>query len=289
MTSPSDVTYRQRILKVQLFIQEHLDEDLPLERLARLAHFSPYHFHRIFRGMVGESLADYVRRLRLESAAQALKHTVRGVTRIALDAGYGTHEAFTRAFRQRFGVSPSEYRAGLRGEEHKDEVVTMSDNGKTYEVRVEALPARRVAFQRWVGPYDQVGSVFERLLGWAGSRGLLGPATMVLGICHDDPEVTAADKLRCDCAVTVGDAFRGEGDIGVQTVEGGDHAILRHRGPYPGLKDAYRWLFGTWLPTSGREPRDAPPFEVYLNSCNAVKPEELLTDICLPLQAKSRP
>src|SRR6516162_6475678 len=99
---PSEQTYRERILKVQLFIQRHLDEELPLDRLARVAHFSPYHFHRIFKGLVGEGVSEYVRRLRLESAAIALKTSRRGVTRIAFEAGYGTHEAFTRAFHQMF-------------------------------------------------------------------------------------------------------------------------------------------------------------------------------------------
>jgi AraC-like DNA-binding protein len=112
MTTATEQTYRQRILRVQLFIQEHLDEELSLERLARVAHFSPYHFHRIFRALVGEGVNEHVRRLRLESAAVDLKNTGRTVLEIALDAGYGTHEAFTRAFRQMFGVSPSQYRAG---------------------------------------------------------------------------------------------------------------------------------------------------------------------------------
>src|SRR5687768_15821101 len=103
-------TYRHRILKVQLFIQEHLDEDLSLERLARLAHFSPFHFHRLFRALVGEGVYEYVRRLRLERAAVLLKSTDRDVTAVAFDAGYETHEAFTRAFRRHFGLAPSRYR-----------------------------------------------------------------------------------------------------------------------------------------------------------------------------------
>src|SRR5207237_5293579 len=95
-------------------IHDHLDEDLSLEKLARLAHFSPFHFHRICKALVGESVYEYVRRLRLEAAAILLKITDRSVTHIAFDAGYETHEAFTRAFRQLFGVSPSQFRADRR-------------------------------------------------------------------------------------------------------------------------------------------------------------------------------
>jgi AraC family transcriptional regulator len=98
--------YRERILQVLLHIQRHLDEELPLLELADVACLSPYHFHRVFRGMVGESVAEHVRRLRLERAALQLKHTRYSVARVAFDAGYESHEAFTRAFKGAFGESP---------------------------------------------------------------------------------------------------------------------------------------------------------------------------------------
>lgn len=114
--------YKERILGVLVFIQKNLDEELPLEQYARVAHFSPYHFHRIFRGMVGESLQEHIRRLRLERAATRLKRTDRSVLEIALEAGYETHEAFTRAFRTFSGVSPSHFR-------RENAVLPASDSG----------------------------------------------------------------------------------------------------------------------------------------------------------------
>jgi AraC family transcriptional regulator len=283
MTTPTQETYRQRILTVQLFIQQHLDEDLSLDRLARLAHFSPYHFHRVFKGLVGEGISEYVRRLRLESAAVALKTSERSIIQVALDAGYGTHEAFTRAFRQLFGVSPTQFRAGQRPPDSPKEEPPMPVETTPREVRVETVPPRRVAFLRHIGPYQSVGATFQKLAMWAGPRGLFRPGTLMLGICHDDPDVTPADKIRFDCCITVDDRFQPEGEVGIQTVEGGEYAVLTHRGPYEGLGESYRWLYGTWLPTSGREPRHAPPFEVYHNSPMDTLPEELLTEICLPL------
>jgi AraC family transcriptional regulator len=285
MSNLTEQTYRQRILAVQRFIQEHLDEDLPLDRLARVAHFSPYHFHRIFRGQVGEGVNEYVRRLRLESAAVALKTTRRGITQVALAAGYGTHEAFTRAFRSQFGVSPSEFRAGRLALTTK-EVPTVSADPTQYPVRVESLPSRRVAFLRHVGPYLEVGPTFGRLGAWAGPRGLIRPGVLMLGVCHDDPDVTPAEKLRYDCCLTVDDRFTPEGEVGVQTLEGGDYAILTHVGPYEKLGDAWRWLYGTWLPSSGREPRNTPPCEVYLNTPMDTTPDKLRTEICVPLAAR---
>ena len=102
--------YHERLLPVLVHIQDHLDEPLKLEDLAARAHFSPFHFHRVFRGMIGESLKQHIKRLRLERAAVQLKTTGHSITAIAFDAGYETHESFTRAFRGAFAASPTEYR-----------------------------------------------------------------------------------------------------------------------------------------------------------------------------------
>lgn len=110
MKAQTERAYQEAILRVLVYLQAHLDEVVSLEELAHVAHFSPYHFHRIFRGMVGESVKEHVRRLRLERAAHRLKFTDTPVTRIALDAGYVAHEGFTRAFGTVFGQSPSEFR-----------------------------------------------------------------------------------------------------------------------------------------------------------------------------------
>jgi len=289
--NPTQDTYRHRILKVQLHIQEHLDEDLSLERLARIAHFSPFHFHRIFSALVGESVHDYVRRLRLEAAAMLLKTTDRPITQIAFDSGYDTHESFTRAFRQMFGVSPSQFRAGQRpvlstaSSKPQREERSMS-TATTDDIRVRNIESMRVAFVRHVGPYEEVGEAFQRFLEWVGRRGLFGPDTKVLGIGHDDPHITPADKLRFDCCVTVGEDFQPEGEVGVQTVGGGEYAVLTHRGPSEQLGECYRLLYGTWLPASGREPRHEPPFEVYHNSPANTSAEDLLTDIYVPLEPR---
>ena len=114
MSATTEQDYQQRMLRVLVHVQEHLDEALPLEELAGVAHFSPYHFHRIFRGMVGESVHKHVRRLRLERAAQRLKHSDQPVTQIAFEAGFETHEAFTRTFRTMFGQAPSQFRTEHR-------------------------------------------------------------------------------------------------------------------------------------------------------------------------------
>lgn len=281
-------TYASRILAVQLFIQQHLDEDLTLIRLAEIAGYSPYHFHRIFRGQVGESTDDYVRRLRMELAARALRYREQSVLEVALDSGYGSHEAFTRAFQRTFGVNPSEYQALEHHPLPLKEQIMSTVPHNIGDVRIVRQPARRLAYFRVVGEYspETLGPAFSRLGKWASAAGLLSrPGTECIGVYHDDPEITAPEKQRADFGITVDEAFQPTGEFQVQTLAAGLHAVLTHRGPYETLGDSYRWIYGVWLPDSGREPADAPPFEVYLNDAGTVGPEDLLTDICIPLRS----
>ncbi len=299
-------TYRQRILQVQLYIQAHLDEDLSLERLARVAHFSPYHFHRIFRGVVGEGVAEHIRRLRLERAALRLGSTDTSIVQLAFDAGYGTHEAFSRAFRHHFGMTPSQYRrsreanaprepspsTGLVDALHEEgnDLPMDTTSATTHDVQVRTLDPIRVVSLRHVGPYKESGPTWMRLMAWAGPHGLFGPQTRTLGICHDDPDVTPPEKIRFDVSITVDEAFQlnaeTDADLFEQTIAGGPYAVLKHLGSYDGLEATYRWLYGTWLPGSGREPGNIPAFEVYVNSPMEVAPDALITEIYIPLEPK---
>jgi len=250
MTRMSTVeSYQERMTRVLVHIQGRLDEPLPLEELAGVACFSPYHFHRIFRGMVGESVKEHVRRLRLERAAQRLKQSSQPVTEIAFDAGYAP-----------------------------------SGGGPPLDVRIERFDGMRVAFIRHVGSYDSVGAAWGRLMGWAWPKGLFGPHARMVGIVHDDTEITPPEKLRYDAAITVGPGIGPEGEVGIQQLEPGEYGVALHKGPYDGLGETYARMCGEWLPASGRELRSAPALEFYLNSPQTTPPAELLTRICLPLE-----
>ena len=181
--------YLDRIRRVLRFVQEHLDEDLSPGILSDVAHLSLYHFHRIFSGLVGESLAEHVRRIRLERAAGALRRTDDRVIDVALAAGYDAHEPFTRAFRARFGVSPSAWRsqpepltfpAALCGVHFGDDAavsqfVPMKEDSKMIKVNIERHAAEHLLALPHEGDYQQIGSRFEQLVTTAGGLGLLGP------------------------------------------------------------------------------------------------------------------
>ncbi len=290
--------YHQRMLRVLIYIQQHLDDSLGLEELAKVAHFSPYHFHRVFRGMIGESLQKHVRRLRLERAAHRLKNTGQSVTTIALEAGYESHEAFTRTFRSMFDDSPTGFRDKVQPLAFKQvgasihyvangalggfESVSYGEN--KMDVKVETIDPMRVIFMRHTGPYDQVGDTWMSLYSWAGPRGFVGPTSIAFGVVYDDPDVTPPERLRCDACIIVDRVVEPEGAVALQQIAGGAYAVTRHVGPYSEFSITYARLFGEWLPKSGREVRSAPALEFYRNAPMNTKPEDLITDIYIPLE-----
>jgi AraC family transcriptional regulator len=296
MKESTEQLYKQRVLHVQMYIQQNLDRELSLEELAKESYFSVYHFHRVFRAVVGESLKEHIRRLRLERAASFLKHTNKPITNIALSAGYQTHEAFTRAFKTAFGCSPSDFRSSnsissqgtiahyQNYTKAKEQNLITGDNHM--QVKIENIKPMRVAFVRHVGPYNQVSKAWDRLSTHLGKDGHLGSGSKFIGICYDDPEVTAPDKVRYDACITVEESFVPENEIAVQTVGGGEYAVTTHFGPYNKLGEIYSRLFGEWLLQSSRELRPEPCLEFYLNDPDGTDPDELITDICLPLKTK---
>ncbi|MEM7305403.1 MAG: AraC family transcriptional regulator [Planctomycetota bacterium] len=284
MRATTRAAHEERIQRAVLFLHERLDEELSLDRLAEVAGYSRYHFHRLFRGLVGESLGEHRRRLRLERAAVRLRRGSRPVIDEALDAGYESHEAFTRAFRARFGCSPSDWRAGGVHEPAEPGATALPFPGGVGDVRVVERPEVRVLSARHVGPYEEVGNAWQALMVFAAPRGLLAGGPESLGICHDDPSVTAAEHLRYDACLCVDAEVDPASPLTVRTLPASRYALAEHTGSYEGLGVVHDWLCGAWLPDAGLWPADRPCVEVYRNNPTNTPPERLRTDVLLPLQ-----
>lgn len=271
--------YQLRVGRAIQHLEQHLDDDLSLPELADVASFSPFHFHRIFRALTGEGVAERVRRLRLERAAARLRNTSRSILEIALEAGYQAHESFTRAFEATFQTSPSHYRT------ERSALAPSIAPGNPAETaaRMERIGPLCVIRLRHAGPYGDVGQTFKRLAAWVGSHGLFGPWTQGLGISYDDPEVTPPEHLRYDAAFTAPRAVQGEGEIQGLELPARDYATAIHKGPYTGLALAYASLIRWWLRHGDGEISDAPALEFYLNQPGHTPPESLLTKICLAI------
>lgn len=262
--------YAERVQRVVDYLSEHLDEGLDLESVARVACFSPYHFHRIYRALLGETVNDTVRRLRLHRAAIDLLDRELSIERTARRAGYASQAAFTRAFRAEYGKPPARY-LGAKGVVHM------------YQVEIITLHTIRVAAIQHRGDYQLTSKVFERLMAVAATTGLLTADTRSIGIFYDDPASVPEAELRAAACITVPDHWVPSGDLTSLDIEGGRYARIVHTGPYAELKTAYDWLYQTWLPSSAEELRDLPCIEEYLNNPRQVPAKDLKTAVLMPL------
>ncbi|MAU02031.1 MAG: AraC family transcriptional regulator [Anaerolineaceae bacterium] len=280
--------HQESITRVMLFIQARLDEPPSLDEVAEVAAFSPYHFHRLFTAYTGESLSTFIRRLRLERAANRLRQTFDPITEIALDAGYETPTNFGKAFRQQFGQTPSEFRES----NHLLDTAVFRQNRrreqKMLKSKIVHLEPKTVLFVRKTGPYSEASTAaFGALMPFAYSHKLIGKETQMIGISHDSPDITDADKLRYDACITLNQSVQPQGEFSLQTIVGGRYAIFVHKGPYENFDETYRLIFGQWLARSGEQLRDDPIFERYLNrDPRRTKPENLRTEIYVPLKER---
>ncbi len=291
--------YRGRILRVLTHIQEHLDGALDLEELAHVACFSSFHFHRIFAAMTGETIADHVRRLRLERAAPELRSGRKPVIQVALDAGYEAHEAFTRAFKSAYGVSPMEFRratgpvailAAPSGVHFRPGVPLTTFNTdhlttKAMKVIIRKIKPLRVAYLRHIGPYEDTGQTWIDLTTRLSRAKQIHQRSLFIGMGHDNPAVTPAAELRYDACISVAEACEPKRPVRVQTIPGGDYAVAKNC-PVTDIKDAFHFLYGKWLARSSRHLRPMPSFMVLLDARATVASGKRRVDIYLPLQPK---
>lgn len=292
--------YVGRINRTIDYIRENLSGDLRLETLARVASFSPYHFHRIFKSVVGQTVNGFIRRVRLQmSASQLIYNPKKSITQIATDCGYSSPSSFARDFRQMYGMSGSQFRAGGQASIEKVRE-TLSGQGvefypnknserertsMIFDVEVKSLPELHVAYIRHVGRYDRIGESFGKLMRWAGPRGLIRyPDTQLLAIYHEGPDMTPVGQLRSDACMTVPEGTRVEGEVGAMTVPGGRFAVAHVEIDVTQYGEAWDRLIEEWLPRSGYQPDDRLCYELYLNDPEQHPEKKHIVDICEPIR-----
>jgi AraC family transcriptional regulator len=277
-----------------------------------VAAFSAFHFHRIFTAITGETLFGFIQRRRLERAAGVLlTSAARSVLDVALDHGFSSAATFARAFRARFGMSATEWRRGgaerwparrrlhrklgkqlrkpgnARGRRASDTRLRGTKEA-TMKIRVEEQPRRHVVYMRNVGPYGAHGipELWQRLHQWMETRGLGVDTTVRLGVAHDDPAVTPAEKCRYDACVVVSADFSADRWVNAADIPGGRCAVTEFTGTSHEIEAAWHRIFSEWLPTSGYQPDDRPCFELYRGDPAVdVKTRRFRCDLCLPVKA----
>ena len=295
MKVQTSMQYQQRLQRVIDYIYQHLSDDLTLEQLAEQAWMSPWHFHRIYRLLAEEPVNMTVRRLRLQSAASQLLRSELSLLQIARQLRYSSAEALSRAFRKQYGVSPQQYK-----QQHRQQLTTAASvkDFKNMMLQPSAQPAIQaypIEIQPFAsvslvglphqGDYLGIGQTFDKLAMLVGEAGLLNEQSRFFGLYYDDPLTVPAKDLRAMACVSLPTAVRldpaqpGAGKLEYLDLPQGTTVSLLFQGDYAQLEQPYNWLFGQWLPHSGEELADFPPFEEYLNDVKDTPPTELLTQM----------
>lgn len=269
------------IQRVLVRIEERL-ECVSVIDLIQYSGYSPYYFHRLFVAHVGESLKQYVKRLRLQKAAHLIHYSQESITEIALSAGYQTPSAFNKAFKECFGTNPRGFKT-----QPMNRRPTMDITPK----RIEHFEPIKVYAARHTGPYQDSGKAWQRLMSFVyplkikEKKNLMGEQAKMFGISYDDPSLVDEDKLRYDACISADDDVRLPTDIEVKEIAGGLYAIFLHKGPYEELGATYNAIFANWIKGKKVGLRDVPCVERYLNKDpRRTKPENLRTEIYIPIQ-----
>jgi len=275
------MSYLARIDRVTAHIRANLAGDLTLDTLADVAALSRFHFHRVFSAMTGETVADAVRRARLNRAAVLLAATDQPVPQIAMTCGYPRGDSFARAFRAAFGMTPGQARA--RRCVLPPLLPTQKGELPMFDVTIRTLPDAEAAALPHTGAYNQIGATFMKMGRLMAETGLGHHVQAGIGIYYDSPGQVPEAELRAHagCIVPPGTPLPAGFDRVI--LPGGRTAVLTVRGPYSAIPAGWDYLYGTWLPRSGETPANRPPYELYPNDMATTPPEDLITEICVPL------
>ncbi len=282
------MSYKERVDRVIDFIGKHLDEELELDELCRIACFSKYHFHRLFTAYTGLPLMNYIKWLRLKRAAhQLIVHKEETIINIALNAGFESHESFARAFKQVCGQSPSEFRRERNWESFENPPQPMHIKGeKIMTITIKELPAKRVAVMEHHGDPMRLSDTLDKLITWAKAQpiNLKPKAGEAFGFGYHDPREVKPEEFRFDLALSVPQDFKLNDQVTERTLPAGRYAVTMHKGSRDNIGDTIYSIYRDWLPQSGEELGDLPCIFCYYNFDYEVAETESLTEIWVLLK-----
>ena len=279
MPNLANLAYVERVNRAIDHIQRNLREPLKLEEVARVACFSPYHFHRIFKAQVGETLNAFVKRVRLERAVYLMSHRkAPSLTSVALACGFSSSSDFSRNFRLHYGVPPSKFDLEGFRQDHRTRLqqtvpssskrglldgLSAGENPDGFIALLRDLPPRRVAYLRVWRPFQagRVTTAAERMVAWARDRDLADGQW--LGYMWEDPEIVDMEQCRYDVGVEVPADFEERGEVGMMDFPAMKVAEIEMSGPIDLEQRGIDWLYRTWLPSSGYVPDHQPAFEAW--------------------------
>lgn len=288
MNDPAANVYAEKINRVCNYIIEHLNEDLSVEKLSQVANFSKYHFHRQFSQYTGINVAKFILMMRLKRASYQLVFNQHfRIVDIALEAKFENPESFSRAFKQVFGQTPSQFRQQPEWKPWHEKYQFQTTERKPHvNINIITFDETKIAVLEHRGPPELLNDSVSIFIKWR-KESQLSPvaSSKTYGIAYDDPKTTEPEKFRFDlCGSVKTEVPPNPQGVITKYIPGGRCAFIRHLGSYEAMDEKVYYLYGKWLPTSGEELRDFPCFLHYINLFPEVPEHELITDIYLPLK-----
>jgi AraC family transcriptional regulator len=288
--------YAQRIDRVIDYLRGNLDRPVKLAELANVACFSEFHFHRIFRAVSGETLNNFTNRLRLEKAARLLRYSKKSLTDVALDCGFSSSAAFSRAFRSGYDTSPSQFRRS--GEIKKSKIckelfpedeyglpMSAEEKRAAFPVSLIDIPERQVAYIRVTNAFelDRVLAALETLIEWAKSQNIFSRG-ILFGMTVDDPHVTPKHLYRYEVCLASAFPFQCIEGMSKLKMPAMRYAVIKVSGDIHKVATAWDYLYRDWLVCSAYEAQHAPALEVFLDKESATHWSHFELELCLPVR-----
>ncbi|MCX2680493.1 GyrI-like domain-containing protein [Galbibacter sp. EGI 63066] len=299
---PTD--HKNKINRVFQYIDENLDGDLSLNTVSKIAFFSPFHFHRIFKTITGETLNEYVTRRRIERSASILLHKKNiSITELSLRNGFTNNASFTRTFKKFYGVSPTTFRKqnpnkfskirqlkSKNGQEYPDfeKYICVINNLKKWitmnaKIKIVEMPKLELAYVSCIGPQN-LGNAYEKLMKWATPKGLLDDEqTKMVTIYHDSFKITAADKVRMSACILLNEPTETDGEIGLSSIDQGKCIVGSFEIGLHEFEKSWTGLF-LWMNENGYKKAERNPIEIYHNNFNEHPEKKCMVDLCIPIQ-----
>ncbi|MFC2398785.1 AraC family transcriptional regulator [Capnocytophaga gingivalis] len=274
--------YTQRINKVVAYINDHLDESLDLKTLAEVAALSEFHFHRVFKALKGESIGAHISRLRIEAAARLLRYSALSIEDIAFNIGYEAPAALSKAFKNQYGITPTQYRTNKDIYIMKKEIINPDLALKAPKI-IELEP-KNLIYVALTGKYGTLdyGKAYEQLWAVVKSQKLFTKGIESICVSYDDPKITEASLQRSEVSLAIHKPAHPEGEVSCKTLAGGKYAVFFYQGSYSHLSAVYDAAM-RWVIDSEYEVREEPTFEKYLNDSRRTAQEKLKTEVYISI------
>lgn len=276
----------RRIERALAFIEMNLENTFNLDEVAGAAAVSRHHFHRLFAESVGMTVGRYIQGKRFKRACYQLAfHHDKSITEVAFDAQYSTPEAFSKAFRRTFGVSPTRFRQNADFSFLSGSISTRNQDMQTMEIDIVHFKRTTIAAKEHKGPADRLHETLQQFVAWRKESGPSPKVSRTFNIYYDDPELVAADSFQLDVGAEIRTSLK-PNDCGVvkKVIPDLRCAVSRHHGSWDTLGGSMRRLNSEWLPESGYVAGDFPMFVHRVNLYPQVAEADLLTDIYLPVK-----